>query len=87
MLNLSAKELARQIRERDISSTEATQFFIDRIEAYNESINAVIAERFSDALINARLADDKVQRGETLGSLHCDPRTIKYGLEVTGPTC
>ena len=64
MLNLSAKELARQIRERDISSVEATQFFIDRIEAHNESINAVIAERFSDALIEARLADDKVQRGD-----------------------
>lgn len=87
MLNLSAKELARQIRERDISSIEATQFFINRIEAHNESINAVIAERFSDALINARLADDKVQRGEAFGPLHGVPMTIKDAFEVTGLTC
>ena len=87
MLNLSAKELAKQIRERDISSVEATQFFINRIEAHNESINAVITERFSDALFEARLADDKVQRGEALGPLHGVPMTIKDAFEVTGLTC
>ncbi len=87
MLNLSAIDLARLIHERDVSSVEATQFFIDRIEAHNDSINAVIAERFSDALMEARLADGKVQRGEASGPLHGVPMTIKDAFEVTGLTC
>lgn len=87
MLNLTAKKLASGIREGDISSVEATQFFIDRITTHNGAINAVIAERFSDALDEAVLADDKVQRGEELGLLHGVPMTIKDAFEVTGLTC
>ena len=39
---LSALELASKIRDKQISSVEITQHYIDRIEKYDDSINAVV---------------------------------------------
>ena len=87
MLNQTAKELARDIGKGKLSSVEVTDFFIDRIEKHNPAINAVIAERFSDARKEAQHADEMVKRGEPLGALHGLPMTIKDAYEVTGLTC
>ena len=67
MLNQTAKELARDIGKGKLSSLEVTDFFIDRIEQHNSTINAVIAERFDEARKEAQRADEMVKRGEPLG--------------------
>ena len=87
MLNQTAKELARDIGKGKLSSVEVTDFFIDRIEKHNSTVNAVIAERFIDARKEAKRADEMVTRGEPLGALHGLPMTIKDAYEVTGLTC
>ncbi len=87
MLNQTARELARDIGKGKLSSVEVADFFIDRIEKHNPAVNAVIAERFSDARKEAQRADEMVKRGEPLGALHGLPMTIKDAYEVTGLTC
>ena len=77
MLQRTAKELAREIGKGKLSSVEVTDFFIDRIEQHNPTINAVIAERFDEARKEALQADERARRGESLGALDGLPMTIK----------
>ena len=74
---LSARELAEKIAAGSVSSKEATQHFIDRIEKHNPAINAVIATRFDAALKEAETADDAIAKGNVKGPLHGVPMTIK----------
>jgi Asp-tRNA(Asn)/Glu-tRNA(Gln) amidotransferase A subunit family amidase len=79
---LSALELASKIRDKQISSVEITQHYIDRIEKYDDSINAVVVRTFEDALEKAAAADAalgaaKRGPGQSLGRLHGVPMTIK----------
>ena len=79
---LSALELASKIRDKQISSVEITQHYIDRIEKYDDSINAVVVRTFEDALEKAAAADAalgaaKRGSGQSLGRLHGVPMTIK----------
>ena len=59
----SARELAEKIASATVSSKEATQHFIDRIEQHNPAINAVIATRFDAALEEAEAADEAIAKG------------------------
>lgn len=84
---LSARELAEKIAAGSVSSKEATQHFIVRIEKHNPAINAVIATRFDAALKEAEAADDAIAKGNVRGPLHGVPMTIKDLFEVEGLTC
>ena len=46
----SAVQLAARIRNKEISSRELTELYIERIEKYDDQINAVVVRTFSDAL-------------------------------------
>ena len=85
---LSALELAAAIRAGKVSSVEATQAFIDRIEAHDGQINAVPVRTFEQALTDAAAADAALARGKELGPLHGVPMTIKesYVLANTPST-
>ena len=72
----SATELLGMIESRRIGSEELTQYFIDRIERYDETLNAVVVRDFDRALEAARAADAALARGETIGPLHGLPMTI-----------
>jgi amidase len=80
----SAADLARLIRERRVSSLELTQFYIERIERFDEALNAVVVKDFERALDAARSADECLARGKRLGSLHGVPMTIKETFDVSG---
>ena len=75
---LSALELASKIRDKQVSSVELTQHYIDRIEKYDGAINAVVVRTFEDALEKAAIADTAINAGSTsLSPLHGVPMTIK----------
>jgi amidase len=80
----TAIELARRIREKEISSRELTDYFIGRIEKYDEGINAVVVRDFERAREAADRADAALARGEVLGPLHGLPMTIKEGDDIEG---
>ena len=84
LTSLSATELAALIARGEISSVEAVEAHIERIEHVNPVLNAVVVKRYEAALAEAREADERRARGEALGPLHGVPITIKECLDLAG---
>ena len=80
---LDASSLAKMIRTREVSSVEVVKSHLNRIDALNPSINAVVTVA-ANALANAEAADAAVQRGEQLGPLHGVPFTVKDSIDTAG---
>lgn len=70
-------ELADGIRKKQVSSREATEAALARIDRLNPSINAVVTVTAELALEQARKADEAVARGDELRPLHGVPYTLK----------
>ena len=78
-----AVELARRIRDRELSPVEVVQAHLDRIEALNPTLNALIA--FPEGVLDrAREAEAAVMRGEIWGPLHGVPFTVKDCVDTAG---
>ena len=84
----SATQLAQAIRSKEISSLELTDLYIERIERYDEALNAVVVRCFDKAREAARAADETLAGGGSPRPLHGLPVTIKeaYHLEGTPTT-
>ncbi|HEY7519820.1 MAG TPA: amidase [Methylomirabilota bacterium] len=76
-----AGELAAAIRTRKISSREAVQSVLHRLDAVNPALNAVTVLLADQALAAADRADAAVKRGEPLGPLHGVPVTVKENID------
>ncbi|MCY4656351.1 MAG: amidase [Gammaproteobacteria bacterium] len=82
---LSATTLARLIREREVSSVELLQYYLDRVDQYNEDLNSIIVQIRDEAMDAAKEADARLAKGEVnLGPLHGVPMTIKESYDVAG---
>jgi amidase len=80
----SALELAAMIRAREVTSREVVADHLDRAEACNGRVNAIV-ESFPDrSLAWADEADAALARGETLSTFHGVPFTIKVNLDFAG---
>ena len=80
----SATELARRIAAREVSSLEVVNAHIDRIEAVNARLNAVVIPLFDEARTAATKADEALARGDAIGPLHGVPTTIKECYHLAG---
>ena len=80
----SALELASNIANKEVSSVEVVQAHLDRIAEVNPTINAVVKVLGESALASAKAADAATARGESLGSFHGVPFTIKENIDVAG---
>ena len=63
MYQKTVAELARALAAKEVSSTELTQLYLDRINKYQD-LNAFITVDTDNALVAARAADDLLARGE-----------------------
>jgi fatty acid amide hydrolase len=81
---LSASEQARLIRNGELSSLETVNAHIERIEAVNPALNAVVVKRYEAARAQAREADRQRAHGAPMGALHGVPVTIKECLDLAG---
>lgn len=72
-----ALELARLIREREISPVEVVQNSLARIEDVNPILNCFCFVYPEEALEKARVAEKAVKDGDRLGPLHGIPVAIK----------
>jgi amidase len=77
----NADEVATAIRTRRISSREAVQAVLQRLDAVNPALNAVTVLLADQALAAADRADAAVKRGEVLGPLHGVPVTVKENID------
>ncbi|MFK7831401.1 MAG: amidase [Congregibacter sp.] len=85
----SAFGLADDIRAGKLSAVAVLEFYLERIERLNESLNAVVALDSINALAGAVAADRAAAQGENWGPLHGVPMTIKdawltKGMLTTG---
>ena len=80
---LDATEIAELIRTGKASSAEVVQAHLDRIEAVDPKINAVVTLA-DGALDAARAADEKLAAGAEVGPLHGVPFTVKDGFDTAG---
>jgi aspartyl-tRNA(Asn)/glutamyl-tRNA(Gln) amidotransferase subunit A len=63
--NLSIGELAGRLHKREISSTELTRHFLERLERFGPSLNAIITLTAEQALKDAAAADARIKSGES----------------------
>ena len=77
----TAADIAERIRQRELGSLEATDYFIERIERLDGEVNAVAVRDFERAREAARAADRVAQPG---GPLHGVPMTVKEGYHLAG---
>jgi aspartyl-tRNA(Asn)/glutamyl-tRNA(Gln) amidotransferase subunit A len=78
-----ATELAELIRTRRASSVEVVQAHLQRIEAADSRINAVVALA-DGALDAAKAADEELAAGAEVGPLHGVPFTVKDSFDTAG---
>jgi aspartyl-tRNA(Asn)/glutamyl-tRNA(Gln) amidotransferase subunit A len=76
LINLSAAALADKLSSGEVSSVEATQAHLDRIEAVDGDVHAFLHVA-ADALATAAAVDAKRASGEKLGPLAGVPVAIK----------
>ena len=81
---LGATRLAELIRSRQASSVEVIEAHLQRIQAVNPSINAVVVDMGEQALKDAEAADRAVAAGAELPRLHGVPFTVKEIIDVVG---
>ena len=80
----SLTEMARAIREREVSSTELVESHLARIAEVNPSINAVVQLCADRALAEAEHADAAIAHGDDLAPLHGAPITLKDSHDTAG---
>jgi amidase len=80
----SATELARAIRDGSLSSVEAVEAYLQRIDALNSRFNAIVQLDAEGAIAAAQRADKQLAAGAKPGALHGVPITIKDSLDTTG---
>lgn len=81
---LSARALAKSIRDKTISSVEATAESIARLKAAHEATNCVITLEADEALAAAKSADAAIAKGGKAGPLHGVPLAHKDMFDRTG---
>ncbi|MFB5149406.1 amidase family protein [Burkholderia orbicola] len=81
---LSATELAKRVRQRDVSAREVADAVLDRLDAVNPAINAVVEHRPDDVRRQADEVDRAIARGDDPGPLAGVPVTVKINVDQAG---
>jgi amidase len=76
--------LAGLLRRREVSAREVITAHIERVEAVNTDVNALVTRDFENALVKAANADAKIARGEVPGLLHGLPVAHKDLTDTAG---
>ncbi|OEC94706.1 amidase [Rhizobium sp. YK2] len=78
-----ATKLADMIRSREVSAVEVVKAHLNRIQAVDPKINAIVTLA-ENALEKAEAADAAVRAGDELGALHGVPFTVKDSIDTAG---
>lgn len=82
---LDATALGSAIRAREVSCSEVMSAYLEHIARVNPAVNALVALRDRETLLNeARAKDEQLARGESCGPLHGFPHAVKDLQDVRG---
>ena len=77
-------EIAKRIRDREISPVELTSSYLSRLERFGPKLNAVASIIYERAMDDARKAEHEIQAGNYRGPLHGIPYCAKDLLATRG---
>jgi amidase len=77
-----AHQLARMIRDCQVSSLEVIEAYLNKISLHNSQLNAICTLDAENARSRAKAADMALARGENWGKLHGVPITVKDIFET-----
>ena len=80
----TARELARRIRDREVSASEVLEAHLAQIERVNPHVNAIITLVSEQARAQAAAADAALARGDEVGPLHGLPIAHKDTTDTKG---
>jgi len=84
---LGAAALSELVHARQVSCREVMTAVLDRIDARNVELNAIVSRRERDVLLDeAHLRDDELVAGASRGWMHGLPQAIKDLSETNGLT-
>ena len=81
---MTASELCRRIRARDVSAKEVMEAHLAQIERVNPKVNAIVTLLPEQAIEQAIAADEALARGDAAGELHGLPIAHKDLFETQG---
>ncbi len=79
-----AHRLTAAIRAGAVSAREAAVSALDRVQAVNPALNAIVDVLPDEALAAADAVDAARRRGDPLGPLHGVPVTVKVNVDLRG---
>ena len=74
---LSGVELGSEVKSGNITPTEVVDYFAERIEKRNPSLNAFVYTKFDEARAEAKILEERMVRGEDTGPLSGVPVGLK----------
>jgi len=81
---LTAQAAASALRRGDIHSRDLVEIMLERVQAFNPGLNAIVTLDAAGARRQAQAADEALRRGQPTGPLHGVPITIKDAFETAG---
>jgi amidase len=81
---LTATEIARRVRAKEVSAVEVMEAHLARINRLNKEVNAIVTLLPERAMDGARTADDMLARGLPVGPLHGLPVAHKDLISTKG---
>jgi Asp-tRNA(Asn)/Glu-tRNA(Gln) amidotransferase A subunit family amidase len=76
-------DLVKRMQRREVSPVEVAEAHLERIARLNPELNAIVTVA-PDVIERAKEAEAALMRGESVGSLHGVPVTIKDTIETAG---
>lgn len=80
----SLAELAGLIKEKKITSLDLTQFFLERLKKWSDTLQCTITLTEDTAIAQAKKADEEIRKGKYRGILHGIPYGLKDLFAVKG---
>lgn len=80
MHTLTAHEIRDKIKNKEISSQEITQAYLDRINAVEDKVLSYVTVLEEEAIEAAKTVDKKIASGEEVGALAGVPMALKDNL-------
>jgi aspartyl-tRNA(Asn)/glutamyl-tRNA(Gln) amidotransferase subunit A len=84
MYKLTATEINRLFKNKEVSALEVTQYFLKRSKKNDSELGAYLSILEERAIEKAKALDKKRDEGKPLGKLACIPIAIKDNIHIKG---
>lgn len=84
LFNKPAHKLHDMLQNKEITAVELTESLFKRIDEVEGDVKAYLTETRDEAMAQAKVVDEKIARGETIGALEGIPGVIKDNICTMG---